>query len=148
MIRATGGTQPGHSGTAFEGLRRREAIAAFLGIGLLPLIGGGPALSTQSDVPLIVLDPGHGGHDPGAIGLTGLFAVDRIPLASATRAVADCDLRRPEFRSAKAARNRCARLTATPASSARWSGTIDNELVREDFAKAAEWIKRGGVELT
>jgi len=52
MIRATGGTQPGHSGTAFEGLRRREAIAAFLGIGLLPLIGGGPALSTQSDVPL------------------------------------------------------------------------------------------------
>jgi N-acetylmuramoyl-L-alanine amidase len=73
MIRATGGAQPGHSGMAFGELRRREAIAALLGIGLLPLIGGGPALSTQSDVPLIVLDPGHGGHDPGAIGLTGLF---------------------------------------------------------------------------
>ena len=73
MIRATGSAQPGRSGTAFGELRRREAIAALLGIGLLPLIGGGPALSTQSDVPLIVLDPGHGGHDPGAIGLTGLL---------------------------------------------------------------------------
>jgi hypothetical protein len=81
--------------------------------------------------------------------LTKVRANDLVMDAGpATRAVADCDLRRPEFRSAKAARNRCARLTATPASSARWSGTIDNELVRKDFAKAAEWIKRGGVELT
>jgi N-acetylmuramoyl-L-alanine amidase len=36
----------------------------------------GPSLRASRDVRRIVLDPGHGGHDPGAIGPTGLREKD------------------------------------------------------------------------
>lgn len=43
---------------------------------------GGTAIATR-DLPLVVLDPGHGGKDPGTIGVTGTHE-KRITLAAAT----------------------------------------------------------------
>jgi|SRR5580658_2780475 N-acetylmuramoyl-L-alanine amidase len=53
-------------------------------------LGGNAALATPSrassrrPAPLVILDPGHGGHDPGATGVTGTLEKD-ITLASALR---------------------------------------------------------------
>jgi len=43
---------------------------------------GAPAVAAR-DLPLVVLDPGHGGKDPGTIGVTGTHE-KRITLAAAT----------------------------------------------------------------
>ena len=53
--------------------------------GEAPLIirdGAPPRIIPNRAAPLIIIDPGHGGHDPGAIGVTGTLEKD-VTLASA-----------------------------------------------------------------
>lgn len=47
-----------------------SSAAAFL-TQIAPASRASAAISTH--VPLVVIDPGHGGHDPGAVGVTGLY---------------------------------------------------------------------------
>ncbi|MGX9393933.1 N-acetylmuramoyl-L-alanine amidase family protein (plasmid) [Nitrobacteraceae bacterium UC4446_H13] len=51
---------------------RRDFIKAVLGVISLSSASVGTRAASNA-LPLIVLDPGHGGHDPGAIGVTGLY---------------------------------------------------------------------------
>lgn len=53
-------------------VHRRNFIKALLGSAGFSL-GAFPARAASGSLPLVVLDPGHGGHDPGAVGVTGLF---------------------------------------------------------------------------
>jgi N-acetylmuramoyl-L-alanine amidase len=46
-------------------------------------VGGTTTAAASRDLPLVVLDPGHGGKDPGTIGVTGTYE-KRITLAAAT----------------------------------------------------------------
>lgn len=48
-------------------------------------VGSTAALRRPADISRVVLDPGHGGHDPGAIGATGLMEKD-VALDVALRA--------------------------------------------------------------
>ncbi|HUN95216.1 MAG TPA: N-acetylmuramoyl-L-alanine amidase [Bradyrhizobium sp.] len=53
-------------------LTRRKILAGLLGVAA-PGVVGGQAIAAQRTPPLVMLDPGHGGHDPGAIGISGLY---------------------------------------------------------------------------
>ncbi|MCS0504763.1 N-acetylmuramoyl-L-alanine amidase family protein [Ancylobacter mangrovi] len=50
---------------------RRRVLLALAALGSAAL--GPDQLRADSAPPLVILDPGHGGHDPGAVGVTGLL---------------------------------------------------------------------------
>ena len=57
-------------------LGRRQFAQLALGLAATGLSGVGPARATiraPAKLPLIMLDPGHGGHDPGAIAPDGVY---------------------------------------------------------------------------
>lgn len=62
-------------------LGRRDFAKMALGLAAASLIGAAPARASRR-LPVIMLDPGHGGYDPGAIAPDGIFEKD-ITLASA-----------------------------------------------------------------
>ncbi len=73
------------SGDKANLLGRRKLLSLLLGATALPAIAAWPcwAAGKPSAKPrLIVLDPGHGGIDPGAIGISGVYEKD-ITLATA-----------------------------------------------------------------
>jgi N-acetylmuramoyl-L-alanine amidase len=73
-------------------LGRRRILRRFIGSGaffwtFLAALDSRPAVAglagvTRRRIPLVILDPGHGGPDPGAIGTTGTLEKD-VTLASA-----------------------------------------------------------------
>jgi N-acetylmuramoyl-L-alanine amidase len=63
-------------------LARRRFVAASFALGAAAIASPARAQSATTDLPLIMLDPGHGGHDPGAISPEGVFEKD-ITLACA-----------------------------------------------------------------
>jgi N-acetylmuramoyl-L-alanine amidase len=63
-------------------LSRRRFGKVALGFGAAALVQAGPPARAAARQPLIMLDPGHGGHDPGAIAPDGVFE-KHITLASA-----------------------------------------------------------------
>lgn len=71
-------------------LERRQIIRAFAGVGYV-LVGARVSQASAESrrrsrqTPLIVLDPGHGGADPGAIGVSGVYEKD-IALATVLEA--------------------------------------------------------------
>ena len=58
-----------------QGFQRRHFLAGLAGLGLAPATAIQPAHAQgprpRAPLPLVVLDPGHGGADPGAIGPGG-----------------------------------------------------------------------------
>ncbi len=52
--------------------RRRFAQFA-LGLAATGMTGAAPARATIRTLPVVMIDPGHGGHDPGAIAPDGVF---------------------------------------------------------------------------
>ncbi|MFL1462872.1 N-acetylmuramoyl-L-alanine amidase [Roseococcus sp. DSY-14] len=66
-----------------RGLHRRTILAALLAApGIASAQGARPRAAPRASLPLVVLDPGHGGADPGAIGPGGTQE-KRITLALA-----------------------------------------------------------------
>ncbi len=60
---------------------RRGLGRIALGAGFVALAGGAAPARLKSPLPLVMIDPGHGGHDPGAIAPDGVYEKD-ITLAS------------------------------------------------------------------
>jgi N-acetylmuramoyl-L-alanine amidase len=54
-------------------LSRRRFGQVLLGLGVAGLAAAPPPARAAARRPLVMLDPGHGGHDPGAIAPDGIF---------------------------------------------------------------------------
>src|ERR1700754_1100631 len=69
-------------------LGRLASGTGIIGTFLLPALAGGPlaaprtGASRRPEPPLVMLDPGHGGKDPGAIGFSGTYE-KHVSLATA-----------------------------------------------------------------
>src|SRR6476661_2782579 len=76
------GSGTGIIGTFLLPGRMREALAAVAANPGGPVDAAAARQAARSPAPLVMLDPGHGGKDPGAIGISGTYE-KQVSLAAA-----------------------------------------------------------------